>query len=200
MKILFIDSETNGLPKNYKAKISDFDNWPRVIQLAHILTDAEGNILNECVDLIRPDEWQIPNEPFWINNGFTQESSLANGIRIGDSLKKFIDQVNESDVIVAHNLNFDYNVIGAELLRVGYKGNRKKEKVCTMTVGTDLLKMPGRFEGTYKFPKLEELYRYLFGLELQGAHDALKDTRACMQCFFELMNRRHIKLNDAVSV
>lgn len=34
MKILFIDSESTGLPKQYNASYEDVDNWPRVISLA----------------------------------------------------------------------------------------------------------------------------------------------------------------------
>ncbi|MCX6741278.1 MAG: hypothetical protein NTY61_02675, partial [Candidatus Parcubacteria bacterium] len=31
---LFFDTETTGLPKNWKAPIEDLDNWPRIVQIA----------------------------------------------------------------------------------------------------------------------------------------------------------------------
>jgi len=31
---LFFDTETTGLPKNWKAPIEDLNNWPRLVQLA----------------------------------------------------------------------------------------------------------------------------------------------------------------------
>jgi hypothetical protein len=31
---LFFDTETTGLPKNYKAPVTDLNNWPRLVQLA----------------------------------------------------------------------------------------------------------------------------------------------------------------------
>lgn len=31
---LFFDTETTGLPKNWKAPVSDLNNWPRLVQLA----------------------------------------------------------------------------------------------------------------------------------------------------------------------
>lgn len=40
---LFFDTETTGLPKNYKAPASDSDNWPRLVQIAWSIYDAEGN-------------------------------------------------------------------------------------------------------------------------------------------------------------
>ena len=30
---LIFDTETTGLPKNWKAPLTDFDNWPRMVQL-----------------------------------------------------------------------------------------------------------------------------------------------------------------------
>ena len=38
----------------------------------------------------------------------------------------------------------------------------------------------------YKYPKLQELYRKLFGKEFEDAHDALCDTEATEKCFWEL--------------
>jgi DNA polymerase III epsilon subunit-like protein len=198
MKILFLDTETNGLPRDWRAPVSKVDNWPRIIQLAWMLTDEFGETIDQQVDLIKPNGWQIPNEPFWINNGFTQETSLAEGIPFSEALKKFMVALNRADVVVAHNMNFDYNVMGAEMIRHEAKADARKEKICTMTVSTDLLKLPGRFEGTFKFPRLEELYQWLFNASFEGAHDALVDVQACRECFFELMDRGHIKIRDVV--
>ena len=33
---LFFDTETTGLPRNWKAPITDLNNWPRLVQLAYI--------------------------------------------------------------------------------------------------------------------------------------------------------------------
>ena len=40
---LFFDTETTGLPKNWKAPITDFNNWPRLVQLAFLTFDKDGN-------------------------------------------------------------------------------------------------------------------------------------------------------------
>ena len=44
---LFFDTETTGLPKNYKAPASDLNNWPRLVQLAYHLYDNDGNKISE---------------------------------------------------------------------------------------------------------------------------------------------------------
>ena len=46
MRYLFFDTETTGVPQNYKAPSSDTDNWPRMVQLAWIVTDDEGSRLH----------------------------------------------------------------------------------------------------------------------------------------------------------
>ncbi|KAF0237889.1 MAG: DNA polymerase III subunit [Prolixibacteraceae bacterium] len=40
---LFFDTETTGLPKNWKAPVTDLNNWPRLVQLAYLLYDSDGN-------------------------------------------------------------------------------------------------------------------------------------------------------------
>ena len=42
---LFFDTETTGLPKNWKAPVTDVNNWPRMVQLAWETYDVQGNLL-----------------------------------------------------------------------------------------------------------------------------------------------------------
>lgn len=48
--------------------------------------------------------------------------------------------------------------------------------------------------GRFKWPKLIELHRKLFGTGFDDAHDALADVKACGKCFFEMKRRGIIKL------
>lgn len=54
--LTFFDCETTGLPKNWKAPMSDIDNWPRVIQLAWLMCDDQGNLVTQGQYLIKPVE------------------------------------------------------------------------------------------------------------------------------------------------
>lgn len=63
---VFFDTETNGLPKSWKAEPTDVDNWPRIIQLAFIVTDEDFNEVERYCELIQPDGWKIPKEKFWL--------------------------------------------------------------------------------------------------------------------------------------
>src|SRR5687767_12068356 len=176
MNILFFDTETNGKPLNYKAMMSQVDNWPRVTQLAWQVYDIGGELLYERSFLIKPDGWTVPKEEFFIKNNMSTERCEAEGVPIIQALGMFIDDLLLSDVesMVAHNLSFDYNVLGAEMIRAKMSAGKRLKTVCTMNGTTNIVKLPGKF-GTYKWPTLTELHTFLFGGPFEGAHDALDD-------------------------
>ena len=188
---LIFDTETTGLPKRYEAPISDLDNWPRVIQLAWAAYDADRHCLAQQVDLIQPDGWEIPTETFWIENGFSQAQSIAGGIPIRDALARFLQQIENTTQLIAHNLSYDYPVLGAECLRAGLKSRNKPAHCCTKEIATDYCAIPGNYG--YKWPKLSELHQKLFDTDFDGAHDAMNDVQACARCYFELLDRGIVK-------
>ena len=49
---------------------------------------------------------------------------------------------------------------------------------------TNLCNIQGKYGP--KWPKLEELYNYLFNKNFQGAHRAINDVKACAECFIQL--------------
>lgn len=40
----------------------------------------------------------------------------------------------------------------------------------------------------YKYPKLIDLYKQFFNIDLDGAHRALIDTTACKEVYFKLLD------------
>ena len=51
---LIFDTETTGLPKNWRAPISDTENWPRCVQLAWQVHDEIGNLIESKSYIIKP--------------------------------------------------------------------------------------------------------------------------------------------------
>lgn len=188
MKLIF-DTETNGLPKSFQGAFTDTNNWPRVIQLAYAVYDDDCNLVFEHKNLIKPDGWEVPNEKFWIDHGYSNEQSIREGKPIKDELLQFIEWINKCDTMIAHNLSFDYPILICEMIRAGLKADKKPEKFCTMKYSTNICKLPSRNGFGYKWPKLEELHHFLFEIGFDGAHDALNDVRATARCYFELMRK-----------
>ena len=191
---LFFDTETNGLPKDWKAPFTDLGNWPRIIQLAFVFCNANGDIEFEYKRLIKPDGWTIPKERFWEVHGYYTENNNVLGVPMQDALKNLCDAIDNTSLMVAHNLAFDYPVVTAEMLRYGVRPNNKPAKFCTMKSTTDICRIPQNGRLSFKWPKLEELHHFLFGEYFEGAHDALTDVRATARCFFELKRRNLIPL------
>lgn len=179
--LLFFDTETTGVPRNYKASLSDLNNWPRLVQIAWLLTDEAGNELESAEHIIRPDGFEIPLEASRVH-GITTEHALAHGRELGDVLDAVEKTIERATVLIAHNISFDEKILGAELLRAGRKTRLEiKERQCTMRLGTDVCRLPGPYG--YKWPTLQELHRHLFKEPFEGAHRALADVRACARCY-----------------
>lgn len=184
---LFFDVETTGLPKNYKAPVSDLDNWPRVVQIAYRLVGRDGVVHGGKSHIIKPDGYVIPPD---MVHGISHEQAMEQGIPLKDALKGFytclcLEYVVDELVLVAHNLSFDRSVAGAELLRCGWEDRMHgKARVCTMMQSTAYCMIQGKYGN--KWPKLQELHSRLFGHEFAEAHDADADIDATIKCFFEM--------------
>lgn len=183
MKILFFDTETNGLPKDWKASYTEVDNWPRIIQLAWIVVtiNALGVVerTEPKVHLIKPDGW-LPSE-FAEEHGLTLDLLEAEGKPIAEVLEQFSADLSECEAIGAHNLSFDHRITWAEVIRLGKEPQSGKIKICTMQKSTNVCKIPGK--RGYKWPTLDELHRHFFQEGFDGAHDAANDIKATVDCF-----------------
>lgn len=191
--ILFFDTETTGVPKNYKAPVTDLENWPRLVQLGYIVYDVlDGGEVQEYTSaefIVQPDGFVISPEVSKIH-GVTQEKAMTEGLSLDLVLATFVGWVNTCDVLVGHNLHFDLSIIGAELVRANYPDPFVgKAQYDTMLKSVDFCKMPGGYGGKYKWPKLKELYKVLFNEELAQTHTALDDIRQTAKCYFELQCR-----------
>lgn len=191
MMHLIFDTETTGLPKSWSAPLSDSDNWPRLVQLSWIMTD--GFYKQEFDFIIKPNGFTIPEEVAKIH-GISTERAEAEGVDLAFAMTIFRAFVNVADKIIAHNIDFDRAIVGAEYYRLGLGQSFEqrlstKELFCTMKGSNDFLEIKGTHAGGSKWPKLIELYNYLFGESFDGAHNSLIDTRACARCYFELMGK-----------
>lgn len=191
MNYLFFDTETNGLPKKYDAPASDINNWPRMLQIAWILTDESGNELNARSELVRVDKDLVMDEGAQAVHGHTKEKLREDGMCLNCLLIQFYNDATLADRIIAHNIQFDMGILGAEYMREGHEIAFRYinviQKICTKEKSTKICQIPGPYG--YKWPKLQELHMFLFGEEFEGAHDAMADIRATKKCFFEMVNR-----------
>jgi DNA polymerase III epsilon subunit-like protein len=124
--ILVFDTETTGLPEERSfTDSSSLERWPRIIQLSYILynpvkmeivpvtsSQQYGDDIIKLEGLREGDA--IPAESI---HGITAEKSMA-GISIKDAIDKFIYAFNRASSLVAHNIQFDVNVVCSEIKRL----------------------------------------------------------------------------------
>jgi DNA polymerase III epsilon subunit-like protein len=184
---LFFDTETTGLPQNWKAPVTDVDNWPRLVQLAFLLYDNSGEKISAGDFIIKPIGFFIPSDVSKVH-GITTEKALQEGQPVLSVLQYFNRFVQQADYLVAHNMSFDEKIVAAEFLRNGMTNTLSgKNKICTMEKTTNFCAIKGAYG--YKWPKLSELYYKLFGVYFEEAHNATADIQATAKCFWELKRR-----------
>jgi len=179
--------------KNWKASYKDTNNWPRLVQIAWIVSDELGNIIIKKSFIVKPDNFIIPKEASDIHR-ITTEMAIKNGEDIRSVLKLFNDAISQSEYIVAHNISYDINIVASELFRLNIDSDIfDKEQICTMEQTTNYCAISGPYG--YKWPKLSELHYKLFHSSFSEAHDASVDIDITFKCFSELIKKQIIKLD-----
>lgn len=195
---LIFDLETTGLPKNYKLDYCNVDNWPHIVQFSWTLCNCGAN--EEVHDfIIKPNGYTIPDESAMVH-GITTEEALNKGYNLKTIIKLFWEDLIRCDYVVAHNLDFDKNVLLANIIRVFSKSDKKinefnsKTMICTMKKTEEWCQIPPFKYESWKYPKLSELYFKLFNTELEGAHNSKYDVINLSKCFFKLLEMELIKI------
>lgn len=185
---LVFDTETTGLPRDWNAPHTATANWPRLVQIAWFLLDGNHQTIEFMNRIVRPSGFTIPADASRIH-GITTAIATERGWPLETVLGEFHSALKRASFVVAHNIEFDSKIVGAEYARMGWEWPfASKRQVCTMRDSTDYCRIPGGLRGN-KWPTLGELYYTLFSQPLKDAHDAGVDVTACTRCFVELVNR-----------
>ncbi len=191
---LIFDTETTGVPHNKSAPLTDLENWPRLVQIAWQLHDQTGKLLSQHSYIVKPDGFDIPFKAEKVH-GISTRRALEEGRDGRQVLDAFVADLSKTQVLVGHNIEFDINIIGAELIRQTKDTAPllQIEKVDTGIVSIDYCQLPGGLGGKLKMPRLSELHEKLFGKNFEDAHDASYDVAATARCFFELIRKRIVQ-------
>lgn len=186
MNILYFDTETTGFVRK-GAALND-PAQPHLVQLGAILV-SDDKVVAE-VNVIAKVDVEIP-KPASDIHGITNEISDRLGLEPLDVFKLFRGLANKADLVVAHNYDYDHSIIEIADARFGYNPTLDRAKsFCTMLAMTNICQLPGRYPGAYKWPKLQEAYKFCFGEEFADAHDAMADIRACRRVHQWLTERK----------
>ena len=184
---LIFDTETTGLPKNYNAPLTDFDNWPRLVQLAWQIHDEKGGLTEVKNFIVKPEGFEIPFQAEKVH-GISTQKALQEGHDLSFVLDEFNSAISKAQFLVGHNVEFDINIVGCEYKRKNITTRLLETKqIDTKTESTDYCALPGGRNGRYKWPNLSELHNKLFHESFDEAHNASADVVATARCFLELV-------------
>ena len=176
---LIIDIETSGFPKHSDNGII----YPEILQIAWVLTNKNGVILKKSSFII--------DTPFIKQNDYSEFVNIdfKTARKVSFSINKILNKLKEdieiSDYVVAHNIEFDLDILEHFYNKIyGVNPFRDKETICTMKQTMNFCKIPYNYG--FKYPKLSELYFKLFNYNITNSHNAEIDVMHTLKCFKKL--------------
>jgi len=187
---LFIDTETSGLPitpgfnQYYDPELVDYYANSRLVELAYIIYDQNTSIVKKKEFILKPDGFNVSNSHI---HGITEKEIQEKGKNIEDVFNEFKSDLSNVSLIVAHNINFDMNIILSECYRYKFHDmidilTQNMKYKCTMFMGKKHMKC-------FKSPKLTELYKFIFSKNVEQKHRALSDANICADCYFRMKKK-----------
>lgn len=191
MRVLAIDTETSGIPVNHLPPSDPAQ--PRIVQFAAVLLDADRREMTAVKMLINPGV-SIPKEATRVH-GIDDATAATFGVNERAAVGLFMRLCAVADVLIGHNLSFDIRMLQMAATRAKSSITLPSLIRCTCEASAPIVNLPPTQRmldagiNRPKSPKLEEAYRALLGREMDGAHDAMADVRACIEIYFELLGR-----------
>lgn len=193
MKIFVFDTETTG----FVEREGPLEVQPHIVQFSGILLELGED--KKLVEIDRIDQYLKPpiSIPFWASQVHgIYDADVADKPVISETMSTFLTFLNGADFVVGHNIEYDENVMNYELMRLNRRGDYNPKKIlCTMKETIEFCALPGRGVG-FKFPKLNELYKKLFGEFFEWAHSAIFDVEATVRVLQELIKKDVIVLQE----
>ena len=177
MKATLLDNETTGLINNRTMKL---DKQPHIIEFYGCSANLKtGKVLKEVNQLVRPPDKRFVTDEISKITGLTWED-LKDAPPMEKVAPKIFKLIEESEIVIAHNLSFDKDMLEIEADRLGKKIKWPKRLICTVEQTIHLKGFRLNLAG---------LYDLLFNEKFEGAHRAKADVMALLRCCKELVKR-----------
>jgi DNA polymerase-3 subunit epsilon len=153
------------------------------VQIAWVVYTKAGELVKSESHYIQDPGIDISPAAFRIH-GISPDFLLQHGESRRQVLELLAADLNRfQPLVVAHYMQLDYHMLGAEFYRCGLDNPVEKLPVfCTMLATAPYVSNPRS-----KYLRLGRLYYILFQRELPNQHEALADAQATAACFFEML-------------
>lgn len=180
--LLFVDTETSGIPRDWGKPYSSQINWPHIVQLAWVVYTRDGQEVKAENHYIQPSDYDLSpasGEVHGLTLDFLREHGES---RYSVMRRLHRDLLHYQPLAVAHFMQLDFHMVGVGFHRAGLKNPLDElPTFCTMRATGQLVRYQPQ-----RFLRLGELHQRLFHEPMGKEHDALADAYATARCFFEL--------------
>jgi len=159
-----VDIETTG--NGYKGQ--------KITEISIFIFDGK-KVLDEFTTLVNPE---APIPSFITNLTGINQAMVRNQQKFYEIAKK-VEEITKDTIFVAHNVNFDYNIIQAEFKSLGFDFKRKK--LCTVRLSRKII--PGLKSYSLGNICADE------GIPISARHRARGDVEATVELFKRLIER-----------
>lgn len=132
-------------------------------------------VVDQFISLVNPER---DIQPFVVNLTGINSNMLRNAPKFYEVAKRIVE-ITEDCILVAHNAQFDYRILGTEFRRLGFEFERKS--LCTVELSKDLI--PG--QPSYSLGKLVRS----LGIPVTDRHRASGDAIATVKLFKMLLDK-----------
>jgi DNA polymerase-3 subunit epsilon len=173
-------------PKETKIKkIGGFDTETTditgyIISYAIVIQDMQDLGTKEIYELLNPQA-KISEEAFGVHK--ISQEELKDKPSFKEKKDEILNIFNSLDMVVGHNVLYDFGVMKRELERVEHYPNIIDIPIFdTMYYAADVVVLEKK-----KMPRLEEAIAFFFGRKNINYHNALEDVKATLKLFNRLL-------------
>ena len=199
--LLPFDLETTGL---YKKSLPLNDPaQPHLVSCSALQVRPDDLFIQQSMSkIVHPSDWEWDDTESSEDRAFqVHQLTVDYCAAFGRSEKEVLDEliqlwdISSDCTIIAHNLNFDRNIIACAIARYYGSGSLLNSWLaapgfCTMKESKNIIKAqtkPNAKGATrLKNPNLKEAYKFFTGEELSNHHSANRDAVACLQIWVGL--------------
>jgi DNA polymerase-3 subunit epsilon len=182
--ILVVDIETTGF----------LDQGGKIVEIGIVKLDLDtGNITPVYSSLIKEKGFDVNHtkEPYgWIFNNSDLTFEEVNNAPSLDNQRNTLQSLFYQYEATAYNKEFDFGFLKD-------RGFIIRELPCPMIILTDILKLPTYSGNGYKWPKVEEAWKYFFGKTIyRETHRAIDDAIHEAKIVYQLFRKGYMKTVD----
>lgn len=159
------------------------DGGDHILQVSYNIYDVHNTLIEQKNIYIYDG---IHSTPFYPT--ISPEDIIQFGLTPEKASEIIVNDINNVRIVIGHNVKqFDLVKIKKMITPLTIKSDLLIQD--TMLESTDIIKIK-TFRG-YKYPKLIELYKFLFHKEFDNQHNAIDDVNATFECYKKLCDDYH---------